>query len=287
MCTNAQKGDAEMYLESETRRLESELSKRLEGHHMLEIAELQVRVRGTVAFIKGTVPNLKQKRLAGQVAGQVEGIRDVVNMLRITPLPIIDDESLEKRLTRALVRNPNVDYSKISMEIVNGIVFLGGFANTAAERHLVEQEAWAVAGVKDIINKVEVLSQRPRSDVEIAGEILQSFSQCLGLDLSKVTVEVKDGTAYLRGVVPSDYLKDSAEELATWVPSVTGVVNKLEVLEIPAFRKYTPPGLARSPLEHSSRTVPVTESRSLPGNAMRSAGQSRSGLNANETAAQR
>jgi len=286
LCTNAQKGGAEMYLESETRRLESELSKRLVEHHMLEIAELEVRVRGTVAFVKGTVPNMKQKRLAGQVAGQVEGIREVVNMLRITPLPIIDDGSLEKRLTRALARNPNVDNSKISVEVSNGIVFLKGFANTAAEKRLAEQEVWAAAGVIDIINKVEVLSERPRSDVEIAGEILRSFSQCLGLDLSKVTVEVKDGTAHLCGAVPTDYLKDTAEELATWVPSIARVVNELKVIEIPGFGKYAPTGLVRLHVEQSSRNEQVIDSRSLAANAMRSAGQLRSTLNAKKKVAQ-
>jgi len=263
LCASALKRGVKMHLESETRTLESEISKRLQAHHLLEIAELVVRVRGGVAFIKGTVPNLKQKKLAGEITGQVNGIRDVINMLMITPLPITDDESLGKRITQALARNPNVDESKISIEVVNGIVFLDGFTNTAVEKRLVEQEVWATAGVKDIVNKIEVISARPKSDVEVIGEILQSFSQCLGLDLSKMSVEIKGGVAYLRGVVPTDYLKDAAEELATWVPSIASVVNELKVLETPALRRHTPIGPGRSPAKYLSKNVKMGGSRAL------------------------
>ena len=248
-----------MQLESETKMLESELSKRLQSHYLLEIAELGVRVRGGVAFIKGTVPNLKQKKLAGEVAGQLKGIRDVVNMLRITPLPIIDDESLGKRIRRALARNPNVDESKVSVKVVNGIVYLDGFVDTAAEKRLMEQEVWATAGVKDIINKIKVISARPMSDVEVTDEILQSFSQCLGLDLSKLTVEIKDGTAYLRGVVPTGYLKDAAEELANWVPSIASVVNEIKVLKVLAFKGYVPTGSGGAPVKHYSQNAKVAD----------------------------
>ena len=254
-----------MQLESETKTLESELSKRLREHYLLEIAELGVQVRGGVAFIKGTVPNLKQKKLAGEVASQLKGIRDVVNMLRITPLPIIDDESLEKRIRRALARNSNVDESKISVEVVNGIVYLDGFVNTAAEKRLMEQEVWATAGVKDIINKTEVFPVTPKSEMQVIGEILQSFSECLGLDLSKVSVEIKEGIAHLRGVVPTDYLKDAAEELAIWTPWITGVVNDLKVLELPGSWGHTPTKLVRSPVEDCSSDTRMAGSLSLTG----------------------
>jgi len=227
----------------------------LEENGLLEITELDVRVRGEVAFIEGAVPNLKQKWLAGEVAARVKGIRDVVNMLRITPLLVIDDESLKKHIRRVLTRNSKIDMSNISVEVANSVVHLNGSVGTVAEKRLTEQEVWAIAGVRDIINKIEVLSAIPKSEMQVIGEILQSLSECLGIDLSKISVEIKEGVAYLRGVVPTDYLKNAAEELATWTPWVNGVVNNLEVLELPGVRRHASTRLVRTPVEDCSHNT--------------------------------
>ena len=237
---------------------EAEILNRLKEHGLLEIAELEVRARRDIAFIEGAVPNLRQKKLAGEIARKVEGIHDVVNMLRITPLPVIDDESLRKHIRRALSRNPRIDISRISVEVVGGVVHLGGFVSTAAQKRLAEQEVWSAAGVRDIINKIEVLSATPKSEIQVKGEILQGFSECLGLDLSKLAVEMRDGVLHLSGVVPTAYMKDAAEELATWTPSVTGVINELKVLELPGSRGYVRTRLYRSPVEDCSQDTGVS-----------------------------
>lgn len=244
------------------REAEQLLINRLQEHGLLEVSEPEVWVRQGTAYIEGTVPNLRQKKLAGDIARQVNGIREVVNRLRITPLPVLDDDSLRKHIRRALVRNPKIDESRVTVAVMNGVVYLGGFASTAAEKRLAEQEAWSTPGVREIVNRVEVLSATPKSEIEIVSEILRSFSDCLGLDLSKITVQFKDGTVHLRGTVPSNYLREAAEELATWTPAVTSVVNELKVLELPGFRGFLPPRLVRSPHEDcaQSRVMPPQES---------------------------
>lgn len=215
---------------SEAANLEQLVLDRLKEHGLLDIAQLEVRVRQGVAYIKGVVPNLRQKRLAGEIAGKVDGVRDVVNMLRIAPSPIVGDDSLRRHISRALARNSMIDETKVSVEVINGVVHLSGFASTAAEKRLAEDEAWAAPGIRDIVNNIEVLTSAPKSDVQTADEILLGLSACLGLDQSDVTVELRDGVVHLRGIVPSGYLKSAAEELARWTPSVVDVVNELAVL---------------------------------------------------------
>ena len=246
-----------MLLEFHTADPEAErlILNRLGEHGLLEIAELEVRVRQGIAYIEGFVPNLRQKRLAGEITSQAEGIRDVVNMLRITPLAVVDDDNLRQHIQRALSRNPKLAKSKVSVEVMNGVVYLGGFVNTATEKRLAECEAWAAPGVKDIINRIEVLSAAPKSELQIVSEIRQSFSYCLGLDLTKIAVEFKEGIVHLRGTVPSDYLKEAAEELATWTPQVSGVINELNVLEWLGSRGYSPPRLVRSPDEDCIKNI--------------------------------
>ena len=196
---------------------------------LLEHGAMRVRVRHGVAYLEGAAGNLRDKRLAEAVAYQTEGIDEVVNMMRIAPVFPLDDEVSKKRLTSSLASDQRMDGSRISAECTNGHARLSGLAGTAAAKRLAEEIAWSVPGVRDVANRLEVASVPPKSEVQTAGEILQGLSQCLGLDLSKVSVEVKRGIAYLRGTVPNEYLRSAAEELARWTPPVGDVVNELSV----------------------------------------------------------
>ena len=217
------------------------LAERLGGLASLDLAEIAVRVRHGVAYIQGFIPNVRQKRLVGEIAAQVEGIHRVVNMLGIAPMAVVDDETLKKHLMVALARNPNVKEARIIVAVVEGNVRLSGSVMTATEKCIVEEEVWATSGVRCVINEVQVATVRSIGDLEVVEEVLQGFSQCLGLDPTKVEVSFRHGIIHLSGVVSSVRLKSGAEDLARWTPSVADVVNELEVATI------------RSPLD-TSRT---------------------------------
>lgn len=206
---------------------------RVRQHDLLNMVEMGVRVREQVAYIEGCAPNLIQKKLVGEIAAQVEGVHEVVNMLRITPMAVVDDYSLRKHLCRAFARNPRIDEAKISVQVVNGFVHLRGLMKTARKRCIAEDEVWAAPGVRGIINKLEVCPATSRNDFQIGDEILQGFSQCLGLDISKTEAAFQDGVVYLGGEVPNEHLRRAAEELACWTPSVIYVVNNLKVAYTP------------------------------------------------------
>jgi osmotically-inducible protein OsmY len=198
----------------------------------------------------------------------VDGVKEVINLLRIAPQPIRDDLSLKEHIRAALTRNPRIDDSRVSVEVVNGRVYLKGSVNTAVEKRLAEDEVWATPGVRDILNQLEILSGAGKSESEIVSEIKEGLSDCLGLDISKISVELQGSVAYLRGIVPNDYLRAAAEELVRWTPPVTDVVNELKVLcwTSPRGRSRlvtlkSPPG-SRSP--HMERSEMVTTGTGKP-----------------------
>ncbi len=210
------------------------LAERLRGLGSLDLAEIAVRVRHGVAYIQGFIPNVRQKRLVGEIAAQVEGIRLVVNILGIAPMGVVDDDDLKKHLTHSLARNPYLDEASIIVDVVEGNVRLSGSVRTATERCIVEEEAWATSGVRCVMNEVQVPTVSFEGDLDVAEEILKGLSQCLGLQSSKVEVSFREGIVYLKGAVSSQRLKSGAEDLARWTPSVADVVNDLEVATIPA-----------------------------------------------------
>lgn len=139
------------------------------------------------------------------------------------------DSMLRKKIIRVLARNPRIDGSKLSVAVVNSVVKLDGRVNSTAEKLLAEREALTVPEVKLVRNDVIVLQARPTTDVRLAGEILQCFSLCLGMDLSRVIVRVRRGVTHIWGTVPTIRLKLAAETIARTIPQVIAVVNQLKV----------------------------------------------------------
>ena len=246
-------------LESRNRDPERFILERLRERGVLDTEELGLRVREQVACIEGSVTNLVQKRLIGEIVSQVEGVEQVVNMLRIAPMALVADDILEKRLLRALAGNPELNQAKVSVEVANGFVQLGGLVRTAREKCVAEDEAWAISGVRGVANEFEVLSAMTKSDGQIVEEVLQGLSRCLGINVSKVEVEFLDSVLHLRGSVQSEALRSAAEEVACWTPSVHEVVNNLEVVRSDDASEES--GLVESPATPTPQTVEDTYQR--------------------------
>ncbi len=218
-------------LQAEELDAEQLLLKRLHEHGLLMISRSGVRVHQGIAYIRGYVPNIKQKKLATELAMQTKGVYGVVNMLRITPVAILDDLSLEKHIRDTLSRNYRLDEFPIVVRVTNGHVYLGGSVTTAAEKILVEHEVWATPGVKGITNNIKVRAEAHKSKNEVIEEIRRGLSDCLGLDTSTIEIQFQNGIVRLRGTVSSEYSKEAAEELALWISQVKAVINELQVGE--------------------------------------------------------
>ncbi len=214
-----------------------DIQERLAQRGLLDCVELAVRVRERVAFLEGSVPNVIHKRTIEEVALTACGVSEVVNMLRVAPMAAVDDATLRMRLRRALAKNTIIDETRLSVEVTIGCVHVRGLARTAAERCAVENEVWAVAGVRGVTNEVQVLSEEDRGRRDVPEEIARAVAQDLGLSPTAVGVDFDRGTVRLHGEVAHEHHRVAVEEMAYWMPSVTDVVNELRVVP--------PPPLAR------------------------------------------
>lgn len=70
-------------------------------------------------------------------------------------------------------------------------------------------------------------SHEPPVDLEIKQRIQEAFLRDLWIDRHAMTLEVRDGIAYLSGTVDSPFTKLHAEEIASRVPGVIRVINDL------------------------------------------------------------
>lgn len=73
-----------------------------------------------------------------------------------SPGAYVDDASITAALKTRYVGKTKVDASAISVETMNGVVLLSGFAKDATEKSNAESMAWKIAGVKSVKNEIIV-----------------------------------------------------------------------------------------------------------------------------------
>jgi osmotically-inducible protein OsmY len=117
---------------------------------------LELEVAEGVVLLNGSVPGLDYKRLAGVLSWWLPGVRDVVNGIAVDPPEDDNPELIEDAVRLALEKDRLVNESQIRIGVRNATVRLTGLVATAAERDMAESDAWAVFGVDDVINEIEV-----------------------------------------------------------------------------------------------------------------------------------
>ncbi|HSO45433.1 MAG TPA: BON domain-containing protein [Rhodoferax sp.] len=68
----------------------------------------------------------------------------------------VDDTTITTQVKSRLLEDPNVAGTSISVETLNGVVMLSGFAKNATEKSTAESLARKVNGVKSVKNEIAV-----------------------------------------------------------------------------------------------------------------------------------
>ena len=68
----------------------------------------------------------------------------------------VDDSTITTQVKARLLEDPNVAGTSISVETLNGVVMLSGFAKNATEKATAESIARKVTGVKSVKNEIAV-----------------------------------------------------------------------------------------------------------------------------------
>lgn len=172
--------------------------------------------------LDGTVDNLKAKRAAEKTAKNIYGVKDVSNYLKVRPIDIPDDKTLEAKTRNALLRNPYVNRYDIDVSAYNGKVFLNGMVDTYFEKYEAEDVVSGINGVVEIKNnlRTETKENAPyygykydwvvipplnivpyKTDLELKDDIETQLWWSPFVDSDEVNVEVDDGHVELTGTV--------------------------------------------------------------------------------------
>ncbi len=185
---------------------DADIAKAIQRHfqdeRLLRPAHVQVAVAQGIASLSGSVGNLLAKDRALAVTESIRGVRSVIDAVTVTPVARTDGQ-LKVDVISALQHDIATSPHAIGVAATDGTVTLSGKADSWEERHLFEDVAERVPGVKALVNDVAVHYSMARSDAEILADVKHRIGNDVWLDGDALSVTVAGHAAHLSGVVGS------------------------------------------------------------------------------------
>lgn len=142
-----------------------------------------------------------------------------------------NDNEIQRDIVQELRWEPSLVDKDIAVGVRDGVVTLGGFTASYADKLKAERVVARIKGVKAIANDVEVRlpSASERSDPEIARAAVQALEWHVAVPDDRIQVKVEGGWVALTGEVDWYFQKEAAEKAVRPLIGVKGVANGIAV----------------------------------------------------------
>jgi hyperosmotically inducible protein len=207
--------------------------------------------------LHGKVETTAEKEKAGATAKQIEGAKEVRNLLQVVPdaaQEVVDasDADLTTKVKDALKADKSLADSDIKVQSVNGgVVLLAGKANSLTDHLEALETVRAVPGVRRVTSEIEspdkladdeIRKDRDQaaakpgsttamvSDAWITSAVKMRLLANGDTPALDINVDTSDADVTLFGIVPTQAAKTAAEAEAKKVDGVRSVHNELQVV---------------------------------------------------------
>ena len=140
--------------------INTQYNTRLAAQNITLARRVNVKVMDGRILLTGHVPTYEDRELAGRVAADVPGVRDVANELEIadgkTMGSYLGDLRISNELRGKLLADRKVNWTNYNVQTVDGTIYLMGFAKDQAELEQVTEKARTISGVKKVVSYVEI-----------------------------------------------------------------------------------------------------------------------------------
>ena len=141
------------------------------------------------------------------------------------------DTKLRNDVLEELAWEPSVSEKEITIAVKDGVVTLGGYVQSYAQKRAAEKAVSRVSGVRAIAEDIQVKlpTSSMRSDSEIAHAALNSLKWDTEVPDEQIKIKVQNGWITLDGTVNFYYQKNAAERSVRFLSGVKGVTNQISV----------------------------------------------------------
>ena len=203
--------------------------------------DIKVETSQGEVTLRGQVPSEEVKSVAGAIAQDTSGVKQVHNNLGVNPSAErnpeterlgerVADLEIKTLVSDALSKNGEVGEKRVETEVKNRVVTLSGSVETASQKYATEQIAWqvpGVQGVKDNLSTTNAQATPESADEKLAHRVEFELSSTKAISLKSVQIHAENGTVTLTGTVTSRAEKLLAERIAQSVAGVRKVINNL------------------------------------------------------------
>lgn len=207
----------------------------------LDSEEIYARVDDGVVVLYGTVPTEEEALFAEAAAEEIDGVRGVESLLRVSREDAPSEEAIETAIQRRLLADPYVDASDIGVTVRGSEVRVVGAVGSERERQRVLRAAW-VEGVTEVFaDDLEIVlpvASRPlpleqievanEDDWGLAVEVERRLRGTPLLEHGDIHVTITPEAIYLEGVVDSERARGEAGQILRDI-SDRPVENRLRV----------------------------------------------------------
>lgn len=214
----------------EDHKLQAAVLERLDLDPAITSSRIGVAVEEGIVSLSGHVPSLLERSEAERVAGQVRGVRAIINgiAVELPGLPRTPDETLAQQAYLRLTSNSSVPRDRLHLAVKDGVITLHGDVDWPFQLHAALKDLHRLTGVREVHSDAEI---RPPVKAErVQDKIRQAIEQIAPLDAQRIFVAAEGSEVVLTGSVTSWHEKEIAESAAWGVPGVAKVTNNIVVL---------------------------------------------------------
>ncbi len=202
--------------------------------------EITAEARNGLVTLIGSADSWQEKRLAGEIARGVSGVRAVQNDILVESRPVRPPAEVRSEIRQIMRFDSRLRANQIDVEVRSDTVILSGSVGSARERELAMENAH-VSGITTI--EADNLEVRPEfaSEVFVAGsdsdleaaDIEEAIRRAFRFDprvpADSIEVAVTGGTAVLTGEVKDASAKIAAGDDARNTAGIDDVRNNISV----------------------------------------------------------
>ncbi|MDX1829006.1 MAG: BON domain-containing protein [Lutibacter sp.] len=166
------------------------------------------------------------------------------------------DAEIKDNVLNELTWKPNIDETKIEVNVENGIVTLNGIVDSYTKKIEVEKAIKSVKGVKVVTMNIKVIhgldckktdeeitravvkNIKTKQDIEpaqVKKRITKAFVHSANIKAKNIIILVDGHTVTLKGTVHSIAEKEDAQKATYQTPGVYDVRNELKVQYYPEY----------------------------------------------------
>jgi len=147
------------------------------------------------------------------------------------------DLGIKQDVNDELLWEPAVDAAAIGVEVDNGVVTLTGHVRSYMEKLAAEHAAERVAGVRGVVQKIEVRLPGAHTDADVAQAARAALEWQVTLPSNRIEVLVENGWVTLSGEVDWPYQSEQAAHAVGSLRGVAGLINRLQIKALGAALK--------------------------------------------------